>query len=50
MVKTITFTIKNNKRHIFFVAGISKRFGVGVYLDKWSFGIDIGPFWVSLEW
>ena len=50
MVKTITIPRKKKKSYIFLVGGMAKRFGLGIYLDKWSFGIDVGPFWVSVEW
>lgn len=30
--------------------GISKRFGLGFCVDKWSFTIDVGPFWLFIEW
>jgi hypothetical protein len=30
--------------------GISQRFGVGICIDRWSFNIDFGPFWIFIEW
>ena len=30
--------------------GISQRFGIGICIDRWSFNIDFGPFWLFIEW
>jgi len=30
--------------------GVSKRFGIGICIDKWSISIDLGPAWVYVEW
>jgi len=30
--------------------GISKRFGIGICVDRWGIDIDLGPLWISLEW
>lgn len=30
--------------------GISKRFGLGICIDKWSFNVDFGPIWIFIEW
>lgn len=30
--------------------GISKRFGIGFCIDKWSVSVDFGPAWVYIEW
>lgn len=33
-----------------FFIGLSPRIGFGFAVDKYSFSIDIGPIWISLEW
>lgn len=31
--------------------GISKSgFGIGFRVDKYSLSIDLGPFWIGVEW
>lgn len=30
--------------------GISWRFGIGICIDRWSFNVDFGPFWIFIEW
>jgi hypothetical protein len=30
--------------------GTRKGFGIGIIVDKWMLSIDIGPFWLGLEW
>jgi hypothetical protein len=30
--------------------GFSMRFGLGICIDRWSFNIDFGPFWLFIEW
>lgn len=32
------------------IAGAYKRIALGIAVSKWSFDLDIGPFWLSLEW
>jgi hypothetical protein len=27
-----------------------KRVALGFSIDRWALSIDIGPFWLSLEW
>ena len=48
MVKTIT--LWSGSKYILLNMGIAKRFGLGIYIDGWSFGIDFGPLWISIEW
>lgn len=36
-------------KHLFFVIGRGRRFGLGIVIDKYGVNIDIGPFWVSVE-
>jgi hypothetical protein len=30
--------------------GVSMRFGLGFCVDKWSVNLDLGPFWLFIEW
>jgi hypothetical protein len=30
--------------------GVSLRFGFGICIDRWSFNVDFGPFWIFIEW
>jgi len=32
------------------IVGAYKRIALGIAISKWSFDLDIGPFWMSLEW
>lgn len=37
-------------RKITINGGVAKRFGIGICIDKWGIDLDLGPFWLSLEW
>lgn len=52
MVKSSHIHIVNNKgKSILSIAGgIAFHFGLGFNISRWAFSIDIGPFWVALEW
>lgn len=30
--------------------GMSERFGIGICIHKYGIDLDIGPFWILLEW
>lgn len=30
--------------------GVSFRFGLGFEIDKYGFHVNLGPFWLALEW
>jgi hypothetical protein len=30
--------------------GYSKRFGIGISIDKWSASVDFLCFWIAIEW
>jgi len=30
--------------------GTRKGFGLGIVIDKWTLSIDLGIFWLALEW
>ncbi len=42
--------VKVGKTNFHLIAGAYKRLAIGVSVSKWSFDLDIGPFWLSLEW
>ena len=37
-----------NRKSISF--GYSKRFGIGISIDKYTFNIDFLCFWFAIEW
>jgi hypothetical protein len=37
-------------RRVILHGGVSKRFGIGICIDRWGIDLDIGPLWVSIEW
>ena len=37
-----------NRKSIIF--GYSKRFGIGISIDKYTFNIDFLCFWFAIEW
>lgn len=45
MVKQLQ--ISNSKTLCF---GTRKGFGLGIVIDKWTLSIDLGIFWMALEW
>jgi hypothetical protein len=32
------------------VWGIGKRFAIGFSLERYAVNIDLGPFWIGVEW
>lgn len=40
-MNSISFTV---------VVGVAKCIGLGFHLDKYHFGIDLGPFYIGVEW
>ena len=45
MVKEIKIS---NRCYLAF--GTRKGFGLGIVIDKWTLSIDLGIFWMALEW
>jgi len=45
MVKEIRIS-----NRLFMCVGIRKGFGLGFSIDKWMLNIDLGNFWLALEW
>jgi hypothetical protein len=45
MVKEIRISKK-----LLMCVGIRKGFGLGFSIDKWMLNIDLGIFWMALEW
>lgn len=44
-------TFKSASFGTFFFIGFNlKRFAVGIAIDRYSFNLDLGPFWFSIEW
>jgi hypothetical protein len=46
MSKSKEFKVKN----VWISVGVSKRFGIGIYFDRLSSGIEFLCFWVSIEY
>lgn len=46
MVKNTFFTVHK----LTIGVGFSTRFGIGFCIDQWSVNIDLGPFWLFIEW
>lgn len=47
MVKSIVI---GKKKRLMIIAGVSKRFAIGIAIEQWSAFFDFGPFWISFEW
>jgi hypothetical protein len=41
--------IRNSKFTILFGCRFT-AFGIGFHIDKWTMSIDLGPFWIGIEW
>jgi hypothetical protein len=44
------YAIHTNKVSIHFGYTQFKSFGIGIHVDRWSIGVDLGPFWIGVEW
>jgi len=36
--------------HTYIIIGVARGFGLGFHIDRYSIGIDIGPFYIALEY
>jgi hypothetical protein len=43
MIKTKQF------RNVLLIVGRGQRFGLGLVMDKYGVNIDLGPFWIAVE-
>lgn len=50
MVKSIPIKIGKRKTRLYFIAGLTKRFGLGIAIERFGISFDFGPAWISIEW
>ena len=42
-------TYSKQFKHVFLIIGRGPRFGLGLVMDKYGVNIDLGPFWIAIE-
>jgi len=50
MVGHLHIVTSKEKPLLTIVTGCNWRFALGFSIDRYSFCIDLGPLWISIEW
>lgn len=52
MVKSFHLHLVNGdgKNYLAFIGGVSLQFGLGFNISRYGFSLEVGPFWIALEW